>query len=75
MLQGCADQKYTTQNVPPVKEENEDTDVKEERERVKGAINENNGEDMILVDDLVKKYERTVEELLDKEEKLTRAQS
>jgi hypothetical protein len=38
MLQGCSDQKYKTQNVPSVKEENEDDDVKQERERVKGAI-------------------------------------
>ena len=57
---GCCDKEYKEQQLPPVAEENEDEDVKAERERVNASIEAANlgDRDIILVQDLVKKYEK-----------------
>ena len=45
-------------NLPPLPEEDEDEDVKKERERISTCINQSvEHDDILLVHELVKKYE------------------
>ena len=55
----CCSKRFKTKNLAPIPEENEEFDVKEERDRVNDRINNPSGEsDMILVHNLVKKYDK-----------------
>ena len=44
----------------PVPEEDEDDDVKAERERVDKSLNGSSSDDILLVHDLVKKYDKAL---------------
>jgi hypothetical protein len=55
LLSGCCSKKLKNENLPPQRPENEDEDVKNERDRVQAVIN-GSGNETLLVKDLVKKY-------------------
>ena len=55
LLCGCCSKKPKNENLPPQRPENEDEDVKNERDRVQAVI-DGSGNETLLVKDLVKKY-------------------
>ena len=58
LLKGCCDKKPEEKNIPPIPEEFEDDDVKAERERVNASVTDARNGDILLVKDLVKKYDK-----------------
>ena len=68
LASGCCFRKPNPEGVQPVRPENEDKDVKAERERVKNVM-EGQGGETLLVNDLVKQY-KTVDPNADKQEGL-----
>ena len=72
LLCGCCTKSYKEQNLPPIEEDFEDEDVKAERERVNACVKAEGGDrDIILVQDLVKKYEKKEKDAKDENQQET----